>query len=99
MQLKISQKISLKIADEEFFNASKTMKSNKLNNCQTKKFNNKVNHTKINNSIKIIAEKCSKVNNENAKSITSDYLGVTALVAIMEPEIESQMFSRKKLPL
>ena len=45
------------------------------------------------------AETLSKVKDKNAKSNTSDYLGVTALVAIMEPVTESQKFSRKKLPL
>ena len=47
----------------------------------------------------MFAETLSKVKDKNAKSNISDYLGVTALVAIMEPATESQKFSRKKLPL
>ena len=45
------------------------------------------------------AETLSKVKDKNAKSNTSDYLGATALIAIMEPATESPKFSRKKLPL
>ena len=44
---------------------------------------------------KMFAETCSNVKDKNANSNTSDYLGVTALVAIMEPATESQKFSRK----
>ncbi len=45
----------------------------------------------------MFAETLSKVKDKNAKSNTSDYLGVMALVAIMEPATESQKFNRKKL--
>ena len=41
----------------------------------------------------------STFQDDNAKSNTSDYLGVTTLIAIVEPAIESQKFSRKKLLL
>ena len=39
------------------------------------------------------------VHDDHATGKTSDYLGVTALIVIMEPAIESQEFSRKKRPL
>ncbi len=45
------------------------------------------------------AETLSKVKDKNAKSNTSDYLGVMALVAIMEPVTDSQKFSRNKVHL
>ena len=48
---------------------------------------------------KCFSKTCSKVKDKNAERNTSEYLGVTALVAIMEPLTESQKFSRKKLPL
>ena len=44
-------------------------------------------------------QKRSTDQDDNTKSNTSDYLGVTALIAIMEPATEGQTFSRKKLLL
>ena len=44
-------------------------------------------------------QKNSTVKDDNAKSNTSGYLDVTALIAIIEPATKSQKFSRKKLPL
>ena len=44
-------------------------------------------------------QKSSTVQDDNAKCNTSGYLGVMALIAIMEPATEGQKFSRKKLPL
>ncbi|KAL7516054.1 hypothetical protein ACHAWX_001112, partial [Stephanocyclus meneghinianus] len=50
-----------KINDKELVNASKTKKSNKLNNSQTKKSSTrKVDHTKSNNGSKIIAKHSAK---------------------------------------
>mgnify|MGYP006194978105 CR=1 FL=1 len=74
---------------------SKTAKSKTLQKHHTHKSSTtKVDDT---NHSKTFAETLSKVKDKNAKSNTSDYLGVTALVAIMEPATESQKFSRKKL--
>ena len=76
---------------------SKIAKLKTLKNSHTKtKFRNKVNGT---NNCKIIVETFSKLKDKNTKSNTSDYLGIIALVAKMEPATESQEFSRKKLPL
>ena len=44
-------------------------------------------------------QKSSTVQDDNAKSNTSGYLGVLALIAIMEPATEGQKLSRKKLLL
>ena len=71
---------------------SKTLKKSHTHNSSTTKVDN-TNHSKK------FAETLIKVKDKNAKSNTSDYLGVMALVAIMEPVTESQTFSRKKLPL
>ena len=44
-------------------------------------------------------QKSSTAQDDNAKSNTSGYFGVTALIAIMEPATEGQKFSRRKLAL
>ena len=41
-------------------------------------------------------QKSSTVQDDNAKSNTSGYLGVRALIAVMEPVTEGQESSRKK---
>ncbi len=58
-----------------------------------------------NNDSKSIESKISKKSQTNKGSTTkssntkTDYLGVTAVIAIMEPATESHNFSRKKSPL
>ena len=59
----------------------------------------KVSDTKKDKSSKISAKNGRTVHDDNVTSNTSDYVGVTALIAIMEPVTESHEFSRKKLPL
>ncbi len=59
----------------------------------------KVSKTKNDKSSKISAKTGRTVHDDNVTSKTSDYVGVTALIAIMEPATESHEFSRKKLPL
>ncbi len=59
----------------------------------------KVSNTKKDKSSKISAKNGRTVHDDNVTSNTSDYVGVTALIAMMEPATESHEFSRKKLPL
>ena len=76
---------------------SKIVKSKTLKKSHTQKISTtKVDDTNLS---KMSAETLSKLKDKSAKSNTSDYLGVTVLVAIMEPVTESQKVSRKKLPL
>ena len=81
-------------------NNLKTIKSKKYKKIlHREQFLKKVENTQNNDSNANIAKNLNKVRHECNKNNTSDHLGVTALVAIMEPATESQNFRRKKLPL
>ncbi len=96
-----SKKSFQKTKDNKLINNKnpKIAKSMTLKNLTHKEVPQKSWNSKIKNNSKIIATQLSEVKEENANSNTSDYLGVRALIAIMEPVTESQEFNRKKLPL
>ena len=77
---------------------SQKQHSQKIKNLTQKKFHNNSWRHQV-QQLQTIAEKLKKVENENIKTNTSDYLDVMELVAIMEPATKSQKLSRNKLPL
>ncbi len=83
-----SRKSDLKNEDKEKSNESHTEKNSTITDENTHNDNNNAK----------IAKNSTKSKKRNLKK-TSDYLDVMALIAIMEPATESQIFSRNKLPL
>ena len=80
-------------------NDSKTAESKISKKSPTNKGSiTKVSNTKNDKSSKISAKNDRTIHDDNVTSNISDYVGVMALIAIMEPETESHEFSRKKLP-